>query len=152
MYGNREFCCALSRNESFPSEYHLRCETIVVRDDSEKGMMSLLYRPSMKCCPIAALHFRSNEDIKHSAKPHLYTSLLPLSVFLDNIAWHSKNTTSFANPSRSLLSLVDHVSLSFFLPPSIDLNAALELRVSPGTFMLRRRLSEPPDVERVSLT
>lgn len=45
-----------------------------------------------------------------------------------------------------------YVSLSFFFPPSIDLKAALELRVSPGTFMLRRRLSEPPDVERVSLT
>ena len=31
----------------------------------------------------------------------------------------------------------------------MDLNAALELRVSaPGTFMLNRRLNELPDVER----
>jgi hypothetical protein len=40
-------------------------------EDSEKGMVLLLYRPNVECCPIAALHFLADEDIGYSAKPHL---------------------------------------------------------------------------------
>jgi hypothetical protein len=73
MSGNRAPLLFALQISKLPFRTSLIIRADNCQEDGEKGMVLLLYRPSVKCCPIAALHFRSDEDIGHSAKPHLYT-------------------------------------------------------------------------------